>query len=113
MKKLVLLIFAFLLMACEKELVDAEALGENADIVGTWIEKGYEGDVVFINPYSTSFKENDDNFIEIKFETALIDKRKSNYSNFIFQLAKMIRTKRLKKEIEDLDKDNNTDQRWR
>ena len=49
MKKLLLLLFALLMIACEKELVDTEALGENVGIMGTWIENGYEQDVTLLH----------------------------------------------------------------
>ena len=48
MKKLVILLFALLLTACEKESVDIEALGENEGIIGTWIENGYEEDLTLL-----------------------------------------------------------------
>ena len=48
MKKLVILLFALLMIACEKELVDTEALGENMGIIGTWIENGYVEDVTLL-----------------------------------------------------------------
>lgn len=48
MKKLLPLLFALLMIACEKELVDMEALGENEGIIGTWIENGYEEDVTLL-----------------------------------------------------------------
>jgi len=37
------------MVACEKELVDTEALGENAGIIGTWVEDGYEDDLTLLN----------------------------------------------------------------
>ena len=36
-------------VACEKELMDSEALGTNAGIVGTWIENGYQEDLTLLN----------------------------------------------------------------
>ncbi len=48
MKKLVILLFALLLIACEKESVDIEALGENEGIIGTWIDNGYEEDLTLL-----------------------------------------------------------------
>lgn len=48
MKKLVILLMVLLPLACEKELVDTEALGENEGIIGTWIENGYEEDVTLL-----------------------------------------------------------------
>jgi len=48
MKKLVIMLFALLLIACEKELMDTEALGENEGIIGTWIENGYEADLTLL-----------------------------------------------------------------
>ena len=52
---------------------DAEILGENADIIGTWIEDGYEDDVTVMerverfdnNKYGFTLNE-DGSFIERK-----------------------------------------------
>jgi hypothetical protein len=44
MRKLVFLIAMVLMISCEKEVLELDALGENVGIVGTWIEKAYEGD---------------------------------------------------------------------
>ncbi len=49
MKKLVILLLTLVMVACEKELVDTEALGENAGIIGTWVEDGYEDDLTLLN----------------------------------------------------------------
>lgn len=48
MKKLVILVLGLLALACEKETVDLEALGENTGIIGTWIEHGFEEDVTLL-----------------------------------------------------------------
>jgi hypothetical protein len=40
MKKMLFLVMVVLLVSCEKSPQDAEALGENADIIGTWVEEG-------------------------------------------------------------------------
>ena len=45
MKKFALLLVLFLLFSCEKELLEADALGENSGIVGTWIDNGYDEDI--------------------------------------------------------------------
>jgi len=44
MKKLVFLIAVVLLISCEKEVLELDALGANVEIVGTWIEQEYKGD---------------------------------------------------------------------
>ena len=49
MKKLVILLLTLVMAACEKELVDTETLGENAGIIGTWVENGYEDDLTLLN----------------------------------------------------------------
>lgn len=49
MKKLVILLLTLVMVACEKELVDTEALGENVGIIGTWVENGYEDDLTLLN----------------------------------------------------------------
>lgn len=38
-----------LLLSCEKEFLELDALGGNAGIVGTWIEEGYRGDTTLLN----------------------------------------------------------------
>ena len=48
MKKLVFLMLMGILFSCEKELLELDALGENAGIVGTWIEEGYSGDTTLL-----------------------------------------------------------------
>ncbi len=48
MKKLVILLFVLLFIACEKESIDIEALGENEGIIGTWIDNGYEEDLTLL-----------------------------------------------------------------
>lgn len=45
MKKLLFLAVLLLLVSCEKDLQEVEDLGENAGIVGTWVEEGFEDDV--------------------------------------------------------------------
>jgi hypothetical protein len=62
-----------LLAACEKEFLEAEALGANAGIVGTWISDGYLGDTTLMKRagelddenYGFTFQE-DGTFIERK-----------------------------------------------
>ncbi|MEN8228809.1 MAG: hypothetical protein ABFS38_11705 [Bacteroidota bacterium] len=49
MKGVAFLLVLVLLLSCEKELNEADLLGANADIVGTWIEKGYEDDVLILD----------------------------------------------------------------
>ncbi|MCP4312567.1 MAG: hypothetical protein GY790_14995 [Bacteroidetes bacterium] len=39
MKKLLFLLIPFFMISCEKDLVEVEALGENASIIGTWVEE--------------------------------------------------------------------------
>lgn len=48
MKQMAFLIVVVLLVSCEKELMDLEALGSNAGIVGTWIEDEYKGDTLYL-----------------------------------------------------------------
>ena len=48
MKQLVFLIVMVLMISCEKEFMDLEALGSNAGIVGTWVENEYKGDTLFL-----------------------------------------------------------------
>jgi len=73
MRKLMLFVFALFVIACEKELMNTEALGENAAIIGTWIENGYEedmtllhrGDGLYPSKYGFTIEENG-SFIERK-----------------------------------------------
>ena len=73
MKRAVYLILLVVLVSCEKMVNDAEILGENADIIGTWIEDGYEDDVTVMerverfdnNKYGFTLNE-DGSFIERK-----------------------------------------------
>ena len=39
MKKLCLLFIPFFILACEKDVLEVEALGENTNIIGTWVEQ--------------------------------------------------------------------------
>ena len=48
MKKLAFMVALTLLVSCEENLQDTEALGENAGIVGTWVEEGYEDDITLL-----------------------------------------------------------------
>ena len=48
MKKWMIFFLALITLACEKELMDTEALGANEGVIGTWIENGYEGDVTLL-----------------------------------------------------------------
>ncbi len=48
MKRLAFLIVVVMLVSCEKELMDLEALGSNVGIVGTWVENEYKGDTLFL-----------------------------------------------------------------
>lgn len=48
MKKLAFLLMMAILVSCEKEMLVMDALGENAGIVGTWIEEGYMGDTTLL-----------------------------------------------------------------
>jgi len=73
MKKLIFLMVMVLLLSCEKELMEMEALGANAGIVGTWIEVGYQGDTTLLkragklNEVKYGFTINEDgSFIERK-----------------------------------------------
>ena len=49
MKKFGLLLLLVSLFACEKDLMEADALGANAGIVGTWVEEGYKEDVLILD----------------------------------------------------------------
>ena len=73
MKRFGILLLLAAVISCEKELLEVDALGSNAEIVGTWIENGYVEDVLMldrakaINPSKYGFSINDDGtFIEHK-----------------------------------------------
>ena len=61
------------LLGCEEDFLEADAMGANADIVGTWIEDGYEEDITVLeraqklddSKYGFTLKE-DGTFIERK-----------------------------------------------
>jgi len=48
MKKLLCLMLIGILVSCEKDLFELEALGENTGIVGTWIEEGTQRDTILL-----------------------------------------------------------------
>ena len=48
MKQLVLFIVVLLLVSCEKDAMELDALGSNVGIVGTWVEDGYSGDTLWL-----------------------------------------------------------------
>jgi len=48
MRRLVLLFIVVVLTACAKDFLELEALGENAGIVGTWIDDGQKGDTLWL-----------------------------------------------------------------
>ena len=73
MKRLAFLIVMVLMISCEKDFMELEALGSNAGIVGTWVEDEYKGDTLFLERSGAFDKEkygftiNDDGtFIEHK-----------------------------------------------
>ena len=73
MKHALLITFLALLFSCEHKFLDTEMLGENADIIGTWIENGTEGDLFLfergdvLDPTKYGFTIKDDGtFIERK-----------------------------------------------
>ena len=73
MKRLMFLAVIVLLSSCESDLMNLEALGDNASILGTWVEDEYQGDTLLLNRsgsfdkerYGFTFKE-DGTFIEHK-----------------------------------------------
>ena len=73
MNRLVFLFIVILLASCEQDLLEADALGENAGIVGTWIHNGYQGDTTLLKRASDLDKlkygfiiEDDGTFVERK-----------------------------------------------
>lgn len=73
MKRLAFLIVMVLMVSCEKDLMELEALGSNVGIVGTWVENEYKGDTLFLQRNGAFDKEkygftiNDDGtFVEHK-----------------------------------------------
>ena len=49
MKRLAFLMVMVLMISCENDLMELEALGSNAGVIGTWIEDGYKGDTLFLD----------------------------------------------------------------
>ncbi|MCK5691485.1 MAG: hypothetical protein KAI08_01510 [Bacteroidales bacterium] len=73
MKQLVFFIVVLLLVSCEKDSMELDALGSNVSIIGTWIEDGQKGDTLLLQRSGAFDKEkygftiNDDgSFIERK-----------------------------------------------
>ena len=52
MKKLVSLVLLVMLVSCEKEFLEVDDLGENAGLVGTWVQEGYTGDTTLLRRMS-------------------------------------------------------------
>ncbi len=48
MKTFALLLVLALMLSCEKELLEADALGENSGIVGTWVDNGVDDDITLL-----------------------------------------------------------------
>ena len=73
MKKLIFILIAIVFVSCEQDLAEADVLGENAEIIGTWIEDGYKDDLSLferaekldLNKYGFTIGE-DGSFIENK-----------------------------------------------
>ena len=73
MKEVLFLITLLVLTSCEKSMQEADMLGANAEIIGTWVENGYEDDVTLLeraqslDPSKYGFTINEDGtFIEHK-----------------------------------------------
>ena len=73
MKRVVFLMVLVLMVSCEQESMELDALGSNASIVGTWIEDEYQGDILFLQRNGNLDKEkygftihDDGTFIEHK-----------------------------------------------
>ena len=49
MKQVAFLIVVVLLVSCEKDMMNMEALGSNVGIVGTWVEEEYKGDTLYLD----------------------------------------------------------------
>ena len=45
---MIILAILALAVSCQEDLRDAEALGENEGIIGTWVEEGYDQDVTLL-----------------------------------------------------------------
>lgn len=73
MKRLLFFALIALLSSCESDLINLEALGDNASILGTWVEDEYQGDTLLLHRsgafdkerYGFTFKD-DGTFIEHK-----------------------------------------------
>ncbi len=48
MKIIITALCMVLLLSCSEDMKEAEMLGENAGIIGTWIENGYDDDVTLL-----------------------------------------------------------------
>ena len=73
MRRVVFLMVLVLMVSCEQESMELDALGSNASIIGTWIEDEYKGDTLYLQRHGAfdmekyGFTINDDGtFIERK-----------------------------------------------
>lgn len=53
MKRSVFILLLVMFYSCEADLLNMEALGDNAGIVGTWVEDEYLGDTLFLDRSSS------------------------------------------------------------
>ena len=49
MKRSIFILLLVMFYSCEADLLNMEALGDNAGIVGTWVEDEYLGDTLFLD----------------------------------------------------------------
>ena len=49
MKRSLIILVLVLFFSCENDLINLEALGDNAEIIGTWVEDEYQGDTLYLN----------------------------------------------------------------
>ena len=49
MKRSLYILVLVLFFSCENDLMNMEALGDNAGIVGTWVEDEYKGDTLLLD----------------------------------------------------------------
>lgn len=49
MKRSIFILLLVMFYSCEADLLNMEALGDNADILGTWVADEYMGDTLFLD----------------------------------------------------------------
>jgi hypothetical protein len=88
MNRLVFLFLVILLASCEQDLLESDSLGENAGIVGTWVENTYQGDTAMfkrttdLDEVKYGFAINEDGTFEERKNSGWCGTPPISYSNY-------------------------------